>query len=101
VESDGELLLINKCVSFFYGNGIGMERVVSFNVFRLDNKEKRWVKVRNLKDRVLFWGDDSAFSVSASDLGLRDGNIQEVMVLSHLGISSDWIKKNSFQNELS
>lgn len=32
------------------------------------------MKVRNLKDRVLFWGDDSTFSVSASDLGLRNGN---------------------------
>lgn len=45
MESDGELLLVNKCVIFFffffYVDGIGMERVVSFDVFWLDNKEKK------------------------------------------------------------
>ncbi|GAU12648.1 hypothetical protein TSUD_121400 [Trifolium subterraneum] len=74
VESDGELLLVDKylsCVENFMleGDGegmyeIGAERAVKLNVFRLDEKEKKWVVVRNLGDRVLFLGEDCAFSAS-------------------------------------
>jgi len=37
-------------------------------------KEKKWVEVRNLGDRVLFLGEDCAFSASASELGVENGN---------------------------
>ncbi|MCI03988.1 F-box family protein, partial [Trifolium medium] len=70
VESDGELLLVDKylsnCILNADGvNEIGMERVVRFDVFRLDEKEKKWVEVRNLGDRVLFLGEDCVFSAAS------------------------------------
>ncbi|AES77229.1 F-box SKIP23-like protein [Medicago truncatula] len=42
----------------------------------LDEKEKKWVKLRNLGDTILFLGDLYSFSASASasDLGLTNGN---------------------------
>jgi hypothetical protein len=45
-----------------------------FGVFRLDEKEKKWVRLTNLGDKILFLGEDSAFSVSASDLCMENGN---------------------------
>jgi len=101
VESDGELLLVDKYLSCFrdgnfldhtnvpYGDvnvvnfdvdddgeifRIGSERAVRFDVFRLDEKEKKWVEVRYLGDRVLFLGEECAFSASASDLCIGNGN---------------------------
>jgi hypothetical protein len=76
VESDGELLLVDKYLSCLGDyilsadgvNEIGVERDVRFDVFRLDEKEKKWVEVRNLGDRVLFLGEDCAFSAKC------DGN---------------------------
>ena len=54
--------------------GMIMERAVRFDVFRLHEREKKWVEVRNLGDRVLFLGEDCAFSASASDLCIGNGN---------------------------
>lgn len=83
VESDGELLLVDMYLSIEdvgVGDGDGDEvadevcdeyvgeRTVRFKVFGLDSEEKRWVEVKSLGDRVLFLGDDCAFSVSASEL---------------------------------
>jgi hypothetical protein len=80
VESDGELLLVDKYLScvgncILSADGvdeIGVERDVRFDVFRLDEKEKKWVEVRNLGDRVLFLGEDCVFSASCNGNG--DGN---------------------------
>ncbi|KAI5410435.1 F-box protein SKIP23 [Lathyrus oleraceus] len=101
VESDGELLLVDKYLSCLVsclrddgdgeGDGggvyeiehgfaecefceIGRERAVRFHVFRLDQKEKKWVEVKSLEDRVLFLGEDCAFSASAFDLRIGYGN---------------------------
>ncbi|XP_057457123.1 F-box protein SKIP23-like [Lotus japonicus] len=96
VESEGELLLVDKHMSsnWFCGGGeaaddeendgdddngegvyrVGWERAVSFDVYRLDQKEKRWVEVTSLGDRVLFLGGECAFSASASDLRVCKGN---------------------------
>lgn len=67
VESECELLLVDRYIS----NG---DDGVRIDVFRLDEKEKKWVKLANLGDRVLFLGEDCAFSTSASDLCIGNGN---------------------------
>ncbi|PNY07727.1 F-box family protein [Trifolium pratense] len=101
VESDGELLLVDKYSNrvgqfrqfrqfersdyeqsdlFSFGADderdyvIGIERAVRFDVFRLDENDKKWVKLTNLGDRVLFLGKDCAFSVKASNLPMANGN---------------------------
>jgi hypothetical protein len=95
VESDGELLLVDKYshrIGQFrlhekYGQNasdlwgfnegvyeIGIERGARFDVFRLDENQKKWVKLTNLGDRVLFLGKDCAFSAKASDLCMENGN---------------------------
>jgi hypothetical protein len=89
VESDGELLLVDKYLTNVqhegflddhvdgggnYGIRFGRKRAVKFDVFRLDKMRKKWVAVRNLRDRVLFLGEGCAFSALASDLGMENGN---------------------------
>ncbi|XP_020224314.1 F-box protein SKIP23 [Cajanus cajan] len=81
VESDGALLLVDLFLSndrefedFDDFDAFEWERTVRFDVFSLDREGKRWVEVRSLGDRVLFLGDDCAFSASAKDLGVRRGN---------------------------
>jgi hypothetical protein len=106
VESDGELLLVDmylkpdstKCNMHVDGDGVYEfeieSDVVRFVVFRLDEKEKKWVELTNLGDRVLFLGEDCAFSVSASDLCMENGNcvifrynVHRLFRLPELGIS--------------
>ncbi|XP_057458213.1 F-box protein SKIP23-like [Lotus japonicus] len=88
VESEGELLLVEKhggfCEDIKYkyegDNDIDEYKEGMFRVFRFGENEEdeeeneSWVHVRNVRDRVLFIGDDCAFSVSASDLGVDEGN---------------------------
>ncbi|KAK2391822.1 F-box protein SKIP23 [Trifolium repens] len=87
VESDGELLLVDKYTVNVRGDtpfilaagdgnhyGIIIKRAVRFDVFRLDENEKKWVKLTNLGDRVLFLGKDYSFSVKAKDLCMENGN---------------------------
>ncbi|XP_057440745.1 F-box protein SKIP23-like [Lotus japonicus] len=62
VESEGSLLLVHK------------RRIFTYQVFRLDEKERSWVEVKSLGDRVLFLGDLCTFSASASDLRVDRGN---------------------------
>jgi hypothetical protein len=105
VECDGELLLVDKylepgesCTVHVEGEGVykirEIERAVRFVVFRLDEKETKWVELTNLGDRVLFLGEDCAFSVSASDLCMGNGNcvifgdnVHRLFRLPELGIS--------------
>ncbi|MCI58657.1 F-box protein, partial [Trifolium medium] len=44
-----------------------LDKDVRFDVFRLDEKEKKWIKLTTLGDMVLFLGGDVAFSASALD----------------------------------
>ncbi|XP_027342021.1 F-box protein SKIP23-like [Abrus precatorius] len=92
VESEGELLLVDKYLSsnYFCSSGLffeeydeeddgelcefGWERTVRFGLFRLDQEGKRWVELKSLGERVLFLGDDCAFSASARDLRVARGN---------------------------
>jgi hypothetical protein len=90
VESDGELLQViaflsyDDCdESFLDVDGEGIrEGVVEFHVSRLDEKEKRWRHVNNLGNRVLFLGEDCAFSASFNANGncviFRDGILGRV-----------------------
>jgi hypothetical protein len=48
-------------------------------VFKLDEKEKKWVKLASIGDRVLFLGWLCSFSVSASDLCVRKRNCVIIM----------------------
>ncbi|KAK2388835.1 hypothetical protein QL285_062474 [Trifolium repens] len=54
---------------------------VRFDVFRLDEKEKNWVKLTTLGDRVLFLDIKCSFSALASDL-----HVQMEIVSSILGV---------------
>ncbi|KAK3412772.1 hypothetical protein EUGRSUZ_I01469 [Eucalyptus grandis] len=72
VESVGELLMVY--IYFSLNAGIAMEMTLRFNVYKLDREEKVWNGVKDLGDRVLFLGDECAFSASAADLGASKGN---------------------------
>lgn len=69
------------------------ERTVMFKVFRLDWKQKEWIEVKNLRDHVLFLGEDCVFSTSADDLGVSKGNcilfVDNLFYLSGEGDGSD------------
>ncbi|KAK2440310.1 F-box protein SKIP23 [Trifolium repens] len=63
VESDGDLLLVDV-----------YDSRLKIDLFKLNEKEKKWVKFTSLGDRVLFLGLVCSFSASASDLCVRKGN---------------------------
>lgn len=69
VENESELLLVRKYNDYYDG-----DVRVRIDLFRLDEKEKKWVKLANLGDRVLLWGQGYSFTASASDLGFDNGN---------------------------
>ncbi|KAL1188522.1 F-box protein SKIP23 [Cardamine amara subsp. amara] len=101
IESCGEMLLVDMYLTLetmdgdhgfveenlehaaFYIN----ERTVKFKVFKFVEREKSWVEVKDLGDIMLFLGDDSAFSASASD------------ILPLFGGSSVFFKGNVFNGE--
>jgi hypothetical protein len=64
VENECELLMVNRYVRN------GDDGDVRIDVFRLDEKRRKWVKVENLGDRVLILGEGCSFSASASDCDL-------------------------------
>jgi hypothetical protein len=87
VESKGDLLLVDMYLSIDTDEGLSIgndvvqdlvqymsERTVRFKVFKLNEEGKSWIEVKNLEDRVLFLGDDSTFSASASELSGCKGN---------------------------
>ncbi|KAK9286207.1 hypothetical protein L1049_014591 [Liquidambar formosana] len=82
VESGGALLLVDMYLSMDPEEDLGdgqialyiSERIVRFKVFRLDENEQKWVEVKSIGDRVLFLGDNSTFSASASDFSGCKGN---------------------------
>jgi hypothetical protein len=76
VESEGELLLVDVYESFSLYFDLAGKRAckLKIHVFRLDEKEKKWVKLKSLGDRILFLGNGCSFSTSASDLYVAKGN---------------------------
>ncbi|KAF3434795.1 hypothetical protein FNV43_RR21881 [Rhamnella rubrinervis] len=79
VESSGELLMVDMYLSvvpepnldddedYQHSQFMG-DKTVKFKVFKLDRERKKWVKMKNLGNRVLFLSDDCTFSTSAFDL---------------------------------
>ena len=88
VESVGQLLLVNVCLSAVsddvdggakdvdvaFLDRISGGRMVRFKVFELDWEGKKWMEVKSLGDRVLFLGDNCTFSAPASVLSGCKGN---------------------------
>ncbi|MCH82902.1 F-box protein [Trifolium medium] len=80
VESEGEMLLVDIKESFCFDSYLegafddAFKDALTIDVFRLDEKEKEWVELTSLGDRILFLGDRCSFSVSASDLSAAKGN---------------------------
>ena len=72
VESEGELLLVDIYDSHPFG--FPGEYGLRLDVFTLDEKEKKWVKLTSLGDRILFLGNEYSFSTTASDLSVAKGN---------------------------
>jgi len=76
VESEGDLLLVDVydclCIDL---NDPDLNDPVRIDLFKLNENEKKWVKLTSLGDRVLFLGLGSMcsfyVSASASDLVLR------------------------------
>ena len=68
-SSEFELLLVDIYSNYY-------RDIAWIDVFSLDEKEKRWVKLTNLGDTVLFLACQGSFSfsASASDLGFANGN---------------------------
>ncbi|AES58690.2 hypothetical protein MtrunA17_Chr1g0146401 [Medicago truncatula] len=75
VESDSDLLLADVYQRRFDAP----DEHIRINVFKLNEKEKKWVKLANIGDRVLFLGWLCSFSVSASDLCVRKRNCVIIM----------------------
>jgi hypothetical protein len=94
VDDEGETVMVGPDLSVDFVTGLGscnarlclvesdlllvdtiyVKCDVWIDVYRLDEKQKNWVKLSNLGDRVLFLGNQCSFSVSASDLGFANGN---------------------------
>jgi hypothetical protein len=72
VESVGELLLVDIYDSHCFG--FPGEDGLKLDVFRLDEKEKEWIKLTCLGDRVLFLGNGCSFLASTSYLSAVKGN---------------------------
>jgi hypothetical protein len=77
VESEGDLLLADVydclCIDL---NDPDLNNSVRIDLFKLNEKEKKWVKLTSLGDRVLFLrlGLVCSFSACASDLCVAKGN---------------------------
>jgi hypothetical protein len=75
VESKGDLLLIDVCDRRFDDD----RECARIDVFKPNIKEKKWVKLANLGDIVLFLGSFWSFSASALDLCVPKGNCVIIM----------------------
>ncbi|MCI05744.1 F-box protein, partial [Trifolium medium] len=80
VESEGDLLLADIHAHFYIG--FPCHDPGAIDLFKLNEKEKKWVKLTSLGDRVLFLGECCSFTVSASDLCGSKGNC--VILLDYL-----------------
>ncbi|PON60612.1 F-box domain containing protein [Parasponia andersonii] len=74
VSSGNELLLVSRYLDLDYVNSEELYRTVGFDVFRMDWSGPRWDKVKDLGDRMLFIGQNSSLSLSASDFPGCFGN---------------------------
>jgi len=72
VESESELLLVDvyDCTHVGFADHVPLR----IDLFKLDEKEKKWVKLTSLGDRVLFLGFVCSFTISILDLCVTKGN---------------------------
>ncbi|RHN66227.1 hypothetical protein MtrunA17_Chr3g0088581 [Medicago truncatula] len=78
VESEGRLLLL-AINEMFYSFSIDFFKLDEkekkwVRLMDFDEKEKKWVKLRHFGDRIFFIGRGCSFSASASDLCIPKGN---------------------------
>ncbi|MCH80276.1 F-box protein [Trifolium medium] len=66
VEIQGDLLLADVYNCLYAG--FPYDDSVRIDLFKLNEKEKKWVKLTSLGDKVLFLGECCSFSASVSDL---------------------------------
>ncbi|XP_045824394.1 F-box protein SKIP23-like [Trifolium pratense] len=71
-ESEGDLLLADV-YNWLY-TGFSNHCPVRIDLFKLNGKEEKWVRLTSLGDRVLILGEGCSFSASASDLHIAHGN---------------------------
>ncbi|KEH40294.1 hypothetical protein MtrunA17_Chr1g0157711 [Medicago truncatula] len=79
VESKGDLLLADVYNRDIDDYDYDRARIGRIDMFKLNEKEKKWVKLANLGDRVLFLGSLCSFSASALDLCVPKGNCVIIM----------------------
>ncbi|CAM8987295.1 unnamed protein product [Rhodiola kirilowii] len=90
VESCGGLLLVDMYLTMDVEEGQEddgeeqflrslNERIVRFKVYKLAEKEKRWLEMESLGDQILFLGENCTFSVSTADLSGYEGNCIYIM----------------------
>jgi len=94
VESEGDLLLVDvyDCIR----TGFPDHGPVRIDVFKLNEKEKKWVKLTSLGDRVMFLNFICSFSASASDLFVSKGNCiissNQIYTMDKIHVFCTWIK---------
>lgn len=75
VSSGDDLLLVSRYLDIDYdNNSVELYRTVGFDVFRMVWGGPRWEKVEELGDGMLFIGQNSSLSLSASDFPGCIGN---------------------------
>jgi hypothetical protein len=76
VENEGDLLLVDvyDCNPIYDDRHGPSYDNLRIDLFKLNEKEKKWVKFTSLGDRVLFLGLVCSFSASVSDLCVPKGN---------------------------
>lgn len=55
------------------GTAFHRDRTIWYNAYKLDWSEGKWIKVKDLEDRMLFLGGNTSFSVSAFDFPNPNG----------------------------
>ncbi|CAA0827745.1 F-box protein SKIP23 [Striga hermonthica] len=83
VDSNGELLLVDMYLSVGPADDLGFnegfefyeefdcfmsERTVKFKVFKLDDDAGKWLEMTDLKERMLFLGDNCTFWTSSLEI---------------------------------
>lgn len=79
-----QLLMVHKSLKYS-GLPNQQTRMVTFEVFRLEADEHKWVEIKDVGDAALFVGEHSAGSVSASGFGCLRNHIYFLHKWNHVG----------------
>ncbi|XP_010512846.1 PREDICTED: F-box protein SKIP23-like [Camelina sativa] len=94
LESDDLLNFEEKDVEYHFDDIVSNELTDKITVFKFVEREKSWVEVKDLGDKILFLGDDSSFSALASDFSPLYGGC----VFFH-GYVFDWEDLDTIDDE--